>query len=226
VRRIGAVVVAALSLVAGSGCSIGKGEGRVYSKDLYAHDCWGVGDASKDESRYDMRPDFFAAIPYRNTMMIRVQNGNDLTEVSDGLTVMISDVEEIRKNRLGKPLRVSLPPGVRPPGSPAEPPPDLIADPPLVHMALYLERSCHNQNVILYAVDGTITFDKLFSGDPNEKSAEEKLTTAKSFAVMMGDPRDAPLGHYAVDIPDDKQSLVEGEFNFYFERGQPAQPFP
>jgi hypothetical protein len=122
-------------------------------------------------------------------------------------------------------FRVAIPAGVAPPGSPSVPPPDLAADPPIVHMSLYLQRSCHNQNTILYGVDGTITFKALFDGDPNETSAEQKLTDA-TFDVQFGDLRDTPFGEYAGDVPPGLRSRVFGSFRFYFERGQPGQPFP
>jgi hypothetical protein len=92
-------------------------------------------------------------------------------------------------------------------------------------MALYLQRSCHNQNIVLYAVDGTIKFQALFSGDPNETDAVDKYTDA-TFDVWVGDPRDAGLGHPADAIPRELLSRVTGGFRFYFERGQPGQPFP
>src|SRR4029079_2031518 len=141
----------------------GQGTGEVRTDNLFAHDCWG---ASKDGmvkgAPYDLGPDFFAAMPYRSALQMRVQRGNDLTEVSDGLNVLIDDVDKIRKklppppssgvrgaSALSCPLPeagadlddcpegsigfpVALPAGVTPPGSPAVPPPDLLADPPLV----------------------------------------------------------------------------------------------
>ncbi len=122
-------------------------------------------------------------------------------------------------------FRVDLPSGVDPPGSPTVPPPDIVADPPIVHMALYLERSCHNQNTTLYAVDGWIAFNALFDGDPAETQADQKLTDA-TFNVEFGDIRDVPFGQYAGDVPPGLRSRICGSFKFYFERGQPAQPFP
>ncbi|AUX47139.1 hypothetical protein SOCE26_086510 [Sorangium cellulosum] len=204
---------AALSL----GCSLGQGDGDVYSVGgLHATDCW--------DAAYSMRPDFFAAVPYRSTLQIRVQRGSDLQEVSDGLSVLIDDVDVIRAEKLDVDLSVALPPGVEPPGSPPpEPKPQELA--PLVHMALYLQRSCHNQNTVLYAVSGTIKFQALFSGDPNETDAADKYTDAE-FDVMVGDPRDAALGDPADAIPPELLSRVRGYFRFYFERGQPGQPFP
>ncbi|MBK9264731.1 MAG: hypothetical protein IPM54_33725 [Polyangiaceae bacterium] len=218
-----------------TGCSLGQGEGDVKSDALFARDCW--------YDAYDLQPDFFAAVPYspsyrddldvqvpyRDTVNIRVQRGTDMQEVSDGMTVLVQDVKRVRKDLLGQPLAVTLPAGVLPPGATLPPPPpDGSAPPeptPAIHMALYLQRSCHNQNAVLYAVDGTITFHSLFSGDPNEDEASDKFTNAE-FSVEMGDPRDAPVGALASEIPDDRRSLVTGFFRFYFERGQPGQPFP
>jgi hypothetical protein len=265
-------------LVAGlliTGCSLGDGTGQVKSDRLFAHECWGQidGGGNPAEEIYDMQPDFFAANAYRSTLQIRVQRGNDLVEVSDGLSVLIDDVPKIRAALAvarslkssdagvedagvedagapdggGQPacasadpasgslgphadgtatFQVALPAGVTPPGSPAIPPPDLLEDPPIVHMALFLHRSCHNQNTVLYAVSGTITFSSLFSGDPNESSAAEKLIDVTKVDIQVGDLRDVPLGAYPREIPCDLQSRIQGKFKFYFDRGQPAQPFP
>ncbi len=255
-----------------TGCSLGQGTGEVKSDKLFAHECWGQIDGGGNplEQTYDLQPDFFAANPYRSTVQIRVQRGNDLQEVSDGLLVLIDDVPKIRaaldvartlqsadagvgdagvsdagagggapvscapvvSSVLGPhadgtaTFQVALPAGVTPPGSPSVPPPDLLADPPIVHMALFLQRSCHNQNTVLYAVSGTITFTALFSGDPNESSAAEKLIDVTQLDVQVGDLRDVPLGAYPREIPCGLQTRLQGSFKFYFDRGQPAQPFP
>jgi hypothetical protein len=120
---------------------------------------------------------------------------------------------------------VDLPAGVVPPGSPTTLPPDLAANPPIVHMSLYLNRTCHNQNITLYAVDGWIAFNALFDGNPDETQADQKLTDA-TFNVEFGDISDVPFGQYAGDVPPGLRSRICGSFKFYFERGQPAQPFP
>ena len=198
-----------------TGCSLGQGEGDVKSDALIVKDCW-LGE-------YDLQPDFFAAVPYRETVNMRVQRGTDIQEVSDGMVLLLQDVNWVRDELLDKPLAVTLSPGVLPPGATFPlPPPE---DQPAIHMALYLQRSCHSQNAVLYAVSGTVTFHSLFSGDPNEDEAADKFTNAE-FSVWMGDPRDAPVGARANEIPTEKQSLVTGFLRFYFERGQPGQPFP
>jgi hypothetical protein len=198
-----------------TGCSLGEGEGDVKSDALIAQDCW--------FGEYDLQPDFFAAVPYRESLNIRVQRGTDMQEVSDGMAILVQDVTEIRNEWLDKPLEVTLSPGILPPGATFPlPPPE---NQPPINMALYLQRSCHNQNAVLYGVSGSVTFHALFSGDPNEDEAAAKFTDAE-FSVRMGDPRDAPVGKAANEIPADRQSLVTGFFRFYFERGQPGQPFP
>lgn len=208
------IVVCALS-PALFGCSLGQGTGFVKSDRMIAEDCW--------DGPYDLQPDFFAAIPFRNTLQIRVQRGSDLAEVSDGVDVLIDDIAQIRANP-GKKFRVSLPPGLHAPGTPIVPP--QTREPEIVHMSLYLQRSCHNENAILYSIGGHIAFESLFDGDPNEKDAVNKHTIASFEDVVVGDPRDAPPYHQASEIPLDRQTKLQGTFEFYFERGQPGQPFP
>jgi hypothetical protein len=80
------------------------------------------------------------------------------------------------------------------------------------------------QNTVLYAVSGTVVFDELFSGNPNEDDPAEKFSSGR-FVLNVGDPREAVLndaGRYT--FPE--TSVIEGEFEFFFQRGQPAQPFP
>jgi hypothetical protein len=94
-------------------------------------------------------------------------------------------------------------------------------NPPKVSMALYLHNTCHAQTGTLYALSGQITFRALFSGDRNEENAEDRLTDAV-FSGIFADPR--KLGSDG-QVPAELQSPVSGHFRFYFQRGQPAQPF-
>ena len=201
------LVALALSLAA---CSTGEGEGSVKSDQLFIDDCW--------NGPFDLEPSFFGAEPAADSLIIRVQRGDNYEEVSDGLLVLVKDVGQIRGSSLGAGLKVGLPPGVSPPGVPVTYDPN----PPLVSLALYLNATCHSQNGTIYAVDGSITFDSLFSGDPNESNADDRLTEAE-FEATFTDPRDIqPGGGYDAS----RSSVVRGWFRFYFQRGQPAQPFP
>lgn len=200
--------VVALTLALGTGCTVGDGTGQVEADRLYLQGCW--------NGSFNLQPDFFAANPYRNeSLQIRVQRGDNNQEASDGLTVLVSDLSAV-KQQLGTPIPVGIPAGVAPPGQPVTGEPG-----PLVSLSLYLHQTCHEQNSATYSVSGNITFKSIFSGDPNEEDSHARLTDA-SFDVKFADPREL------VDAPDPDQvtsSNVHGEFRFFFQRGQPAQPF-
>ncbi|HNS95955.1 MAG TPA: hypothetical protein PLJ27_03550 [Polyangiaceae bacterium] len=193
-----------------TGCALGEGSGEVVSQRLRLESCW--------DGPYDMLPDFFAGVPYRDSFQIRIQRGGDQAEMSDGLAIMVDDVNQIRA-QLGLPIAVGLSPEVTPPGVPLTPDPN----PPQVHMALYLHNTCREHVSTLHAIRGVITFEHLFNGDPNETNAGERLSSA-AFDVTVADPRKQPAG--GGPIPEQYLSRVTGWFQFYFERGQPGQPFP
>ena len=201
-----ALLCAATSL----GCAAAEGEGEVKSERLYIEDCW--------NGPFDLNPNFFAANPYREeSLLIRIQAGDDIQELSDGLTVLVNDLQELR-GMLGQDIEVGVPPGVSPPGVPLQG--DL--DPPPVSLSLYLHKTCHTQIGTIYSVSGTIRFESLFSGDMNEGSSEDRLTEG-SFTANFGDPRQLAPGSSA--DPALVTSLVTGNFSFFFQRGQPSQPF-
>jgi hypothetical protein len=203
---------ATLALVAPA-CGLGEGEGEVNSDKLNVEGCW--------NGQFELRPDFFAAGPYRRMLAIRIQHGGQLEEVSDGVTLLVDDIDKVREHiaqNPGQPLRVGLPPNVVPPGVPITPDPN----PPLVHLTLYLHRTCHAQNSALYSIGGGIVFHSIFNGNLNESSDQEKLTDASFTDIVVGDPRDREPGTDTVA----NVSHIRGRFRFYFRRGQPAQPFP
>ena len=225
-----------LALVATCACSVSEGEGEVRSERLFVKNCW--------DGPFNLQPTFFAANPFEDTMMIRVQRGEEAVEVSDGIFLVVNEGSRIREGLLGQSIELGLPAGVSPPGVPER----LDLDPPLVSFALFLYETCHEQNGALYAVGGSITFESLFSGDPNETSAEKRLTEA-SFEATVVDPRDlttsdsagagsadagavdaaataTDAGGGGLSYPAGHVSTVTGNFRFFFERGSPAQPFP
>lgn len=207
-------LVLCLGLLAPLGCTVGEGEGSVKSDHLYVNGCW--------NGAFDLRPDFFGVNPDPGeSLMIRVQRGDNVEDVSDGLIVIVYDLPEVRKH-LNEALPVGMPRGVTPSGVPIVYNPN----PPLVSLSLYLHNTCHQQNGTVYSIEspeGTITFSSLFSGDLNEGSSENRLTDA-TFTALFADPREL------ADVTDqaDKDALtskVTGNFRFFFQRGQPSQPF-
>jgi hypothetical protein len=195
-------------------CTVGDGKGYVRTKEeagrLYLKECW--------NGPFDLKPDFFAANPYRGEqLMIRVQRGDNNEEASDGLLVNVMDLAAVKaaaKN--GEAIPVGLPNGVAPPGQPLT-----GAENPKVTLALYLHQTCHEQNSATYSVSGSITFRSIFSGNPNEENSYDRLTDA-DFVARFADPRDL-IG--ASDPEQVTSDDIEGHFHFYFQRGQPAQPF-
>jgi hypothetical protein len=200
-------------------CSTGEGSGSVTSDRLVVGQCW--------DGPFDLQPTFFASDPFANTQQIRIQRGDRPTGVSDGAALVITDVAHIRKDQLGVAIPLGLPVGVDPPGFP----PRVEANPPQVSLTLYLYATCHVQNGAVYSVGGSIVFDSLFSGDRNENNAADRLTEAH-FEATVADPREGHLlpdtttGQVQVEYPKDRTSTVKGSFRFFFQRGQPAQPFP
>jgi hypothetical protein len=190
-------------------CGVGEGEGWVRSDNLYMEDCWNGG--------FDLGPDFFAANPSQGSksVTIRVQHGDNIEEVSDGLVVVVTDLPNVR-GQVGSDIEVGMPRGVSPPGVP------IVYDeqPPKVSLALSLHGSCHQHNGTVYSIAGTINFESLYSGDPNESDADERLTEAR-FNATFADPRNL----VGTDVDPNARSQVTGYFRFFYQRGQPAQPF-
>jgi hypothetical protein len=210
VIRARGLVVGALAC-ASAGCTVGKGEGAVRSERLYIKDCW--------NGPLDLQPDFFAANPDSQSLLMRVQRGDNIEDVSDGLSIVIPDLQDVRQH-VGEDIPVGLPPGVSPPGVPIV----LSPNPPKVSLTLYLHGTCHLVSGTVYSVtgSGTIHFNSLFSGDPNESSSAARLTDA-TFTADFADPRQL----VTADASERAQftSTVTGNFRFFFQRGQPAQPF-
>ena len=194
-------------------CTVGEGEGRVVSDNLYVNGCW--------NGPFDLSPDFFGANPDQgDSLAIRVQRGDNIEDVSDGLIVMVTDLQEVRKH-INENIPVGMPRGVTPSGVPIV----LNPNPTKISLALYLHNTCHQQNGTIYSVAGFIRFSSLFSGDINEGSAENRLTDA-TFDASFADPRElAEVPESDVDARAALTSKVTGNFRFFFQRGQPSQPF-
>jgi hypothetical protein len=225
--------LSALGVLLLAGCTTGEGSGWVRSNRLVATNCW--------DGPFDLGPTFFASDPYMDTQQIRVQRGDRLAGVSDGVLLVVNEVSKIRKEQLGKAIPLGLPIGVTPPGLPRR----VEANPPLVSLSLYLNDTCHTQDPAIFSVGGTITFHSLFSGNRNENEADQRLTNAEFHALVV-DPRDAMLttAATATDAGTDaappgasdagggpvtvhySSNVLDGQFQFFFQRGLPAQPFP
>src|SRR5690606_8172230 len=108
--RRAAAVAALLAPAAAAvpACSQGEGEGRI-SGTLDVPSCWA--------GPFALAPDFFAAVPYREGIQLRIQNGSDFQTFSDRLPKLLHDTREVRPDpgagtpgRYGEALPVDLPP--------------------------------------------------------------------------------------------------------------------
>jgi hypothetical protein len=199
-------------------CSVGQGEGSMHSDVLFVDNCW--------KGPFDLRPTFFGANPFADTLTIRVQRGEQDILVSDGFTMLVYNTSAIRDSGLGMALPLGLPVGVTPVGFPL---PE-VPQSPAASLSLYLNNSCRSQNSQLYAVSGSVTFTRLFSGDLNEENSEDRITdgffTATVVDTRFAIPIEDAEGNPTYTYPEERMSDVEGDFNFVFHRGTPAQPFP
>jgi len=207
-RRLACALVGAAAVFVG-GCTTGQGTGDVQSEQLLMTGCW--------NGPFNLAPTFFAAQGFdEKSLMIRIQRGDDIAEFSDGLVIVVYDLERARAS-LGQDLAVGLPNGVTPPGAPRS-----LGETPIASLTLYLHSSCRGSNGAVYSMAGSVNFDKLFSGDPNEKDSDQRLTRG-SFSADFADPREL-VAH--PELAESIKSKVTGNFEFFFQRGQPAQPFP
>ncbi len=218
--RLAQLAIGLLSL-APLACTVGEGEGAVKSDHLYVNGCW--------NGQFDLDPDFFGANPDQDeALMIRVQRGDNVEDVSDGLEVNVIDLQDVRQaiadaktgGADGADFQVGMPPGVSPPGVPIV----FNPTPPKVTLTLYLHHTCHQQVGTIYSISGTIHFTSLFSGDLNEGSSENRLTQATFTDISFADPRELVAAQDSMTMAS-LTSQVSGNFRFFFQRGQPSQPF-
>jgi len=223
--RVLCLVAVATSIAATApACSQGEGDGRILGT-LDVPSCWTGG--------FELNPDFLAAVPYRDAMTLRIQSGSDFQSFSDGLTILVNNRSAIRPDpstsfdgRYGQPLSVDLPPEVTPPGTPIEP----QANPALVNMALYLQRSCRTQNVSLHVVrevtiptDGTCTAPALRGADPTQGCAADKeapagVGTGKSLITFTA------ISNGRLDEETAAERLNAGCFDVYLADPREAAP--
>ncbi len=186
-QRLGGIAFAVLLV----GCTVGVGEGSL-SGDVQAPDCL--------EGPFSLRPNYFSAEPWENTLQIRIQRGGDFEYLSDGLQVFVADAAGISE-RLGEAIPVAA-------TSDAE-----------VRMNFHLGETCRVSRfgvgypVNLVSSAGEIIFDAIYAPEIDE----DQVRIQASFRdVRFEDP----------SLPEERFAILSGEFSFLYTRGRPAQHFP
>ncbi len=137
-------------------------------------------------------------------MQLRIQKGGDYETFSDGVLIQIDNVNTVR-SELGQPLQVDLPPGVKPPGVPIT----AVANPSIVHLSLYLQTTCHTQDVALYGLGSTtMNGDGTCGGTPDGGNSETIVpeacgsqNTGLAPDASVPDAGDADAGGQAAALP-------------------------
>jgi hypothetical protein len=139
-RWLGAALAALAAALATptAGCTSPEGVGTARG-GLDFPPCW--------QGPFDLAPDFFGTAPYRDSAIFRLQRSSDNQTFSDGISLVVEDLTRVQR-ALGSPFLVTLPPEVTAAGVPIKP----EADPGIVHMSLYLQKSCKTQTTTLHAV--------------------------------------------------------------------------
>lgn len=191
--------MAALGLLVGSACAVGQGTGEISGEVIAPEGLCDLG----DDPSYALEPSFFGAEVIEDALNLRIQRGSHLESDADGLIVLVRDVNEVRRDRVGLPIPVD---------------PDETG---LVQLVLYLNESCpsgfpsmlRTRPFVLEAYEGTITFDAIYAPeiDPGATLMEARLED-----VVFLDPAE----------PDERRAVMSGSFSFFYQRGGPAQRFP
>jgi hypothetical protein len=211
--RIAALVVLPLTLACSS---VGDGTGSVRGRVV-------VPACALYESSYSMQPDFFSGEWHAGSYGIHIARGGSAGEFGDELVFTIDDTAYIDQH-LNERIPVGAP-GAAP-----------------VHASLRLTRSCGvpaiaraQPNIALSAYTGYVVFEAVYRGDPGAAAAARR-TSVSSFSIALRDPRvsrdivgasgarSTLEGREPVVLGESRAEL-EGNFEFFFTRGRPAQRF-
>jgi len=194
-------------------CTVGAGEG-------YARGEVSIPDYGLNNENFDMGIDTFMADYDDNQVRITLQKGGDRKVFSDGILILVRDVELVSEKIMeADGGAVSFDVKLRPSyaeyldsGLVGEKPAPAPENP--LASYLYLNRTCPHNRYGLTAAEGTVEFSSIFMPDTEDRIAGE-------FDMLFLDPRE-----WQGDDDPGPTAHLEGRFDFKYSRGQPAQPFP
>lgn len=173
-----------------AGCAVGNGEGEL-TGTVHVADCDLDGD-------FSLKPDFFAAEPFNDSLEIRIQHGSDWQVYSNGLLIFVHDATTLAAEHLNEPLDLSSP--------------DTGID-----VTFYLNETCPADRfdipVSMTVQTGTLTFTEIYAPELSKKHV-------KTEAVLTN-------AHFEdAAQPENRNADVAGSFSFLYVRGRPGQRFP
>ncbi len=178
----------------GGGCAIGTGDGELVGQ-VSAPTCGLL------EEDFSLDPTFFGANPIlEDQLEIRIQHGSDFESKSDGIVLLVADIEEVKQSKLGEALDLST-----------------ARDAP-VRMSFYLHETCPPDALDVIpvhyeAVEGTVVFQSIYA--PGVSTNEVEISGQLN-GVRLVDP----------DREDERWAELDGSFRFLYVRGAPRQRFP
>jgi hypothetical protein len=187
----------ALLALALAACSVGEGQGELTAAVVVSDFC------ELEDPALDLNPTFFAGEVTLDQLVIRVQRGSQVESESDGLIILVRDVNEIKRQRIGLPIPIDS------------------DERSLVQVVLYLNGTCPVgfpdefgvPPVVLEAASGEITFRHIYAP---ELDSDSTGIEAEISGVEFAD----------VEMPEQRHATLDGWFSFFYQRGAPAQRFP
>ncbi len=172
------------------GCSAGQGEGAI--EGTFSSPVCEMTDA-----QLEIDPNFFSAEYVEELLEIRIQDGSDFEDRSDGLIITVRDTEEVSQDWLGRPIAV--------------------VEGGLVEVSLYLNETCGpsfgRRPVNFRANRGQVIFEHIYA--PTLDAEDVRLVGSLEEVGLSGG-----------DGTEEGEAEISAWFRFYFNRGRPAQRFP
>jgi hypothetical protein len=151
---------------------------------------------------YSLQPSFWGGeLVVDDQLEIRMQRSGALESASDGIRFLVRDPARVKRELLGAPIDLAT------------------LDPyqPAVRVSLYLNATCPVEldgiPVNYESVSGTVIFDAIYAPEVDDKDFRISMTFEN--VRLEADMRSED--HYAV---------MDGDIDFLYNRGRPAQRYP
>jgi hypothetical protein len=151
---------------------------------------------------YSLQPSFWGGeLVVDDQLEIRMQRSGALESASDGIRILVRDPTRVKRELIGTPIDLAT------------------LDPfqPAVRMSLYLNETCPVEftriPVNYESISGSVTFAAIYA--PEVDDQDFRITMTFENVRFEADMRSED--HFAV---------MDGDMDFLFNRGRPAQRYP